>query len=208
MDSLTRSVVLAVPVFAVFVGLILHACAANPAPRTLRAAAVDEALCELWIAARPGYREDTPREKMREWQMKLTTWLPGEWPPTPQTVWTRYAYGLDVTLDGSAGVSAPFARLERRAGEDPNRVLTPMARSLKVIAIHPVRPHGGWNYTLADEKRVLAHALSLTAAPPAEARGALGLVSYYQAWRLGSAEIAAHVAPQHRAFFAWLDAQR
>ena len=112
--------------------------------------------------------------------MKLTTWLPSQWPPTPQTVWTRYAYGLDVTLDGSAGVSAPFARIERHTGEDRDQTLIPMERKLRKVATHPVRPHDGWNYTLEDEKRLFAMALALTAAPPAEARGTLGLASYYK----------------------------
>ena len=49
-----------------------------------------------------------------------------------------------------------------------------------------------------------ALALALTGAPPPETSGAPGLNSYYQSWRLGSAEIATHVQPRHRAFFDWL----
>ena len=187
--------------------LALSACAQEAAPRTLRSDAADTALHELWLTALPAAAHDTPPKDRREWQMQLTTWLPSEWPPTPRTVWTRYAYGLDVTLDGIAGVSAPFARLERGSGDDPNRVLVPMARKVKAVATQPVRPHGGWNYTLDDEKRILAQALALTAALPPEARGTPGLIAYYKSWRLGHAEIAALVQPRHRAFFAWLASQ-
>src|SRR4030095_10685587 len=94
-----------------------------------------------------------------------TTCLQSECPPTSRTVWTRYAYGLDVTLDGAAGVSAPFARIERRAGDDPNRVIVPMSQHVKAIDTHPVRPHGGWNYTLEDEQKILRQVLELTSAP-------------------------------------------
>lgn len=80
-----------------------------------------------------------------------------------------------------------------------------MAAKLKVIAVHPVRPHGGWRYTLDDEKRILTMALSLTGAPAPDARGDGGLKSYFRSWRLGNAYIVARgVEPKHRAFFDWL----
>lgn len=190
---------------ALLAPLVFTACGGEGKPRQLPAGQADAELRKWWNAVSPSTTGD-PRQR-RAWQMKLTTWLASEWPPTPQTIWSRYAYGLDVTMDGAAGVSAPFARMECRAGHDPNRVLIPMDGRVKAVATHPVRPHGGWRYTLEDEKRVLDLALALTSAPPAEARGTLGLVSYYQSWRLGSAEIAAMVEPRHRAFFAWLAKQ-
>lgn len=143
----------------------------------------------------------------REWLLTFTTWLPNEWPPTPKTIWTRYAYGLDVALDGASGVSEPVARLERGVGDPKQVTLVSMAGRLNRIGTHPVRPHGGWRYTLEDEQRVLQHALALTSEPTIDARGTIGLISYFQSWRLGSAEIAAHVAHKHKAFFAWLGRQ-
>src|SRR4030095_15742020 len=161
------------------------------------------ALQEFGSNALPATPKNASRKDVRNWQMKLTTWLPSEWPPTTGTVWTRYAYGLDVTLDGAAGVSAPFARIERRAGDDPNRLIVPMSQHVKAIDIHPVRPHGGWNYTLEDEQKVLRQVLELTSA----ASDTKQIAAYYHAWRLGSAEIAAHVSSRHKAFFDWLKAQ-
>lgn len=194
---------------AVFViaPLVLTACGGDGRPRRVAASGADEELRKWWNASVSAAAGDAPRGDRRDWQLAFTTWLPNEWPPTPQTIWTRYAYGLDVTMDGASGVSMPFARMECRAGNDPSRVLFPMDGRIKAIATHPVRPHGGWRYSLDDEKRILDLALGLTSTPPPQARGTLGLISYYQSWRLGNAEIAAMVETRHRAFFAWLAKQ-
>lgn len=161
----------------------------------------------LWGDALRHTPNDKPANRQREWKMLMTTWLPSEWPPTRQTFWTRYAYGLDQSMDGASDVSAPIARVEWRAGGESETVIS-MGTTLKVVAVHPVRPHGGWRYTLDDEERMLAMARSLTGAPPPEAPGTNGLKSYYQSWRLGNAEIAAHVEPRHRAFFDWVKSAR
>jgi hypothetical protein len=180
-------------------GLMLTLCvrAGKPAAQTVRAEGVDKALIELFVS-----QVVVPKES-RDWQMKQTTWLPSEWPPTQKTIWTRYAYGLDVTLDGSAGVSRPFARVERRSGSD-ECVIIPMDFRIKSVATHPVRPHGGWNYTLEDERKILTHVLALTSAPSDTKQ----IARYYQAWQLGSREITGEVASRHRQFFDWLNAQR
>jgi hypothetical protein len=178
--------------------------AAEPKPQTVRPAETDRVLASLWRDVVSATPDNKPARMMREWKMILTTWLPDQWPPTSRTVWSRYAYGLDISMDGASDVSAPFARVERRAGSSSLETITPMADRLKVIAVHPVRPHKGWRYTLDDEKRMLQMALSLTTEPPADSRTGIGLRSYFQSWRLGSAEIAAHVEPRHRDFFKWL----
>ena len=181
--------------------------AADSPPRTITPAASEAALRDLFKSAVTSAAPDSRTGKPRDWLLAYTTWLPGEWPPTPKTIWTRYAYGLDVTLDGASGVSAPLARLERPSGEAQNWTLIPMTPKLTLIGTHAVRPVSGWHYTKEDEDRVLARALSLIAEPQAKERATLELASYFKSWRLGSAEIAAHVAPRHRAFFAWLDKQ-
>jgi hypothetical protein len=198
-----RVALVAIAAIAVVTSLTLCARGAKPDARTVRTADVEDALHELWINVVPATPKNASRKEVRDWQMKLTTWLPNEWPPTSKTVWTRYAYGLDVSLDGVAGVSAPFARIERRAGEDPNCTVIPMERRIKAIDTHPVRPHGGWNYTLEDEKKILARVLALTSTPSDTRQ----ISAYYQSWRLGSAEIASQVVPRHRQFFDWLKAQ-
>jgi hypothetical protein len=187
--------------------LVFTACGGEGKPRKLPANEAEAAVHEYWRSVVPARGDTGPRSKAPDWQMHFTTWLPSEWPPTPQTVWSRYAYGLDVSHDGSCDVAAPIVRIERRTGEAKEVTLIPMATRLKVVGVHPVRPTPGWHYTLEDEKRVLAQALALTAAPPPEARGTLGLVSYYQSWRLSHAVIAGHVEARHRAFFAWLEKQ-
>jgi hypothetical protein len=198
-----RLILIAIAGIALCASLTLCVKAAKPEVRTVPAAGVDAALQELWGNAVPATPKNASRKDVRDWQMKLATWLPSEWPPTPRTVWTRYAYGLDVTLDGAAGVSAPFARIERRAGDDPNRVIVPMSQGVKAIATHPVRPHGGWNYTLEDEQKILRRVLELTSTPSETKQ----IAAYYHAWQLGSAEIAAQVASRHEAFFDWLKTQ-
>lgn len=166
--------------------------------QTLRDSDIDSALKSLW-------KDMEPTGSGRDWMMQQTTWLPSEWPPSPKTVWSKYVYGLDVTLDGVAGVSAPMARIERQAGVEPARVLIPMGRRLKAVASHPVRPKGGWRYTAEDEKRILDEVLGLKNAPPRKPKGTHGVRAYFQSWKLGSSEIAALVASRHGAFFAWLE---
>jgi hypothetical protein len=178
--------------------------AAEPKPQTVRPAETERVLASLWRDVLSATPDNKPARMKREWKMILTTWLPDQWPPTSKTVWSRYAYGLDISMDGASDVSAPFARVERRAGSASHETITPMADRLKVIAVHPVRPHKGWRYTLDDEKRMLQMALSLKTEPPADSRTGIGLKSYFQSWRLGSAEIAAHVEPRHCDFFKWL----
>jgi hypothetical protein len=190
----TRLGILAITAAVFGTSLTLCVKAAKPASRTVRADQVDSELHQLWRGT---------RKNGRDWRMKQTTWLPSEWPPSPGIVWTRYAYGLDVTLDGSAGVSAPFARVERMAGNDASCVISPMEQNVKSFATHPVRPHGGWNYTLAEETEILSQVLKLESVPSDTRK----IAKYYQSWRLGSAEIAAHVASRHRAFFDWLKSQ-
>jgi hypothetical protein len=184
-----------------------HARAAEAERRTVTPAASDAALREIFKNAVASASPDPRTGKPRDWLFALTTWLPNEWPPSPKTVWTRYAYGLDVTLDGVSGVAAPLARLERPSGEANSWTLVPMSTKLTLIGSHAVRPVGGWRYTKDDEQRVLTRALVLTGEPPPKTPATLELISYFKSWRLGNAEIAAHVAPQHRTFFAWLDKQ-
>lgn len=202
--AFVASLVTGVIVAALFVA---RARAAEAERRLVTPAASDAALRRLFKSAVATAAPDSRTGKPRDWLFAQTTWLPSEWPPTPKTIWTRYAYGLDVTLDGVSGVSAPLARLERPPGEAANWTLIPMAAKLTLIGSHPVRPVGGWRYTKEDEDRVLARALALTAEPPPKERTTTELASYFKSWRLGSAEIAAHVAPQHRAFFTWLEKQ-
>ncbi len=191
-------------------GCALFACAkpADEAPRTLPLAeaetAMKQRLPELLATSAAGKASS----KAPEWIHAVTTWLPSEWPPTPRTVWSRYAYALDVSMDGVSGVSAPYARVERAAGDAKVGTLIPMGKKLERIGRHPVRPHAGWKYTLEDERRMLDFALALDKLPPADSRSGIGLVSYYQSWRLGHAEIAEHLRARHQAFFEWLEKQR
>lgn len=189
---------------AVLGSMLLVMRAADSKPQIGDAKQIDALVKTLWSTVLAATPDDKRARQKRDWQMHLTTWLPDQWPPTTATVWTRYAYGLDVSMDGASDVSAPFARIEQHVGDPSHQVLTQMAKKLKVIAIHPVRPHGGWRYTLDDEKRVLTKALSLTSEPEAGARETSEMKSYYKSWLLGSAEIAALIESRHRAFFTWM----
>ena len=157
---------------------------------------IDPAVEAHWKAIRP-------TTGGREWKLARTTWFPTEWPPTGRTNWVRYAYGLDVTLDGSSGVSQPIAKIERRAGSGALTV-TPMSKTVAAVATHGVRPHAGWKYTATDEQRILTMAFALRSAPPDDARADQGFRSYYASWLLGNAEIAAMIEPAHPSFFKWL----
>lgn len=199
------AVVAALTVLAMVCLFFPQMLAGAEAPRDVPLKESEDAVRKVFAKIAASTPKNHKRKHAPEWMLAFTTWVPNEWPPTGKTVWTRYAYGLDVALDGASGVSEPVARLERGTGEVTHVTLVPMAERLKRIATHPVRPHSGWNYTQADEQRVLLHALALTAEPTAEARGTVGLISYFQSWKLGSAEIAAHVASKHKVFFEWLD---
>ena len=187
-------------------GLNLRGCAIAPPAQRVPVGHEEVALLTIWKAIDPSSAAGVSSQERRYWQMKTTTWLPSEWPPTATTSWTRYGYGLDVTMDGSAGVSAPFARIERKVGAADCGVIR-MTPGIRAVTTHAARPHGGWNYTLDDERKVLAQALELTSAPPAGASETKLLAAYYRSWKLGSAEIATVVTAHHRAFFAWLDKQ-
>ena len=193
-------------IFIAFLSLLgISSCRAEPKSPPISTSELSSRLDALWSAAVKATPNDKRARVKREWKMLQTTWLPGDWPPGTRTVWTRYVYGLDVSLDGASDVSAPIARIERSGSDDSKVTLVPMADSLKVIAVHPVRPHGGWKYTVEDEKRMLATAMAMRTAPPEDSRTGIGVRSYFQSWRLGNAEIAAHVAGNHKAFFKWLD---
>ena len=205
------SVVVFVTAVVMYVGyaIMVPLAAREPEPKTIPKQESDE-IIKAWfhdaLKRSPKDMGSRPLHKV-QWMLTYTTWLPSEWPPSTKTVWTRYAYALDVALDGVSGVSAPFARMERRPGGGEKVAVVSMAEKLKRIATHPVRPHGGWRYTLEDERRILDTALALTRELPQGARATQDLVSYFRSWRLGSVEIAAHVTPQHQAFFDWLERQ-
>lgn len=192
---------------AIFCLFMMPSCRAEQRPPPIPVAELTSRLATLWSAALKATPIDKPASKKREWKMLQTTWLPGKWPASSGTVWTRYVYGLDVSMDGASDVSAPIARIERSSSDESQVTVVPMATTLKVIAVHPVRPHGGWKYTAEDEKQMLAIAMAMRTAPPADSRTGIGVRSYFQSWRLGNAEIAAHVAGNHKAFFKWMDAR-
>lgn len=187
--------------------LVLATGCQRPADQPFHPASPDQCqstLESLWSTALRNTPDDRQPRMKREWKITLTTWLPDQWPPGHNTRWTRYAYGLDVSLDGSSDVSAPFARIECIGGDASRQMVVPMDDRLKVIAVHPVRPHDGWRYTADDEKRMLATAMALRTSLPAGSRTGIGVKSYFESWRLGNAEIARHVSPRHSAFFSWL----
>ncbi|MBX7209580.1 MAG: hypothetical protein K1X78_14785 [Verrucomicrobiaceae bacterium] len=210
MNTMCRTliVLLAGVVAAGAVFLLLRAAPTATSKQTGGAKETEEALKAMWDQVLTATPDDKPAKRKRQWQMQLTTWLPEEWPPSRRTTWVRYAWGIDVSMDGSSDVSAPFARIECRGGDVAHQSLTQTATRLKVVAVHPVRPHGGWRYTLEDEKHMVDQVLALRTAPPADSRSGIGIKSYFQSWKLGHEEIAAQVENQHRAFFDWLKAPR
>lgn len=109
--------------------------AASPVPT----AKVEEQLQGLWDKLDQG---TPPANKLpTSWSPAYSVLFPTEWPPTPNTLWIRYAYaqGMDVNLHDGVYVSAPWARVELR-GNSTIASIVPLSTRLEPVTTQGVVP--------------------------------------------------------------------
>jgi hypothetical protein len=143
------------------------------------------------------------------WSSTTTPPFPGQWPPTPATTWTRYAYayGLDPQLADGAKIARPWARLDLAAGSDRVRVVL-LSRKLEAIGTQGVAPLDATSLKALDtQEAVAARCLQLGGPPPASHPETAELVAFYRTWLRFNGVIAEAIAPSHAAFLGWLEAQ-
>ncbi len=92
--------------------LTVSSCSFNPSVRPaaitpVSTAMVEQQLQELWDRLDEG---SAPTNKPSiVWSVAYSALFPLEWPPTPATIWIRYAYaqGMDLDLHDGVRVAAP-----------------------------------------------------------------------------------------------------
>ena len=81
------------------------------------------------------------------WRAAYSPLFPTEWPPTPTTVWVRYAYayGQDIVLTDGERVAKPWARAELRNGSSTAAIvlLNPKLEPFEVQGVLPLDAETG-----------------------------------------------------------------
>lgn len=180
--------------------LALTACDA-PASPTMRMTVdqVQEHLDASWKALDRGTKV--------LWVPVNSPFFPAEWPPTKTTLWTQYVYAQGIEPGGlvdAVRVSAAWARIERRSGEDAVKVVELLTK-LEIAGTQGVTPLSTEAVAvLAKRDAVTAYALKLTAAPVEGDPATADLRAFYREWLRTNGAFAALVKKSHEAFFAWL----
>jgi hypothetical protein len=141
------------------------------------------------------------------WTLATTPALPNTWPPTSDTVWTRYAYAhaREFQLADAVRVAKPWATVTlRSAGKDA--ALTQLANALEPISVQGIAPLTREQMAALQHNDVAQeHALSLTTLPDLSLPDGQNLKAFYQLWLRTNGTIARHVRPAHETFFRWLE---
>jgi len=194
---MSRSTLIALFVAAV---LLLAACdLPAPASPTMRMTPdqIQEHLDAAWRALDRGGRV--------LWTAVNSPYFPAEWPPTKTTVWTMYAYaqGMEPGLADAVRISAAWARVERKPGDEYVKAIDTLTR-LDVVGTQGNAPlSAGAAATLAQRDAVTEYALKLIAAPVESDPAAASMRAYYREWLRANGVFAAQIAKSHEAFFAW-----
>jgi hypothetical protein len=143
------------------------------------------------------------------WRAAYSPLFPTEWPPTPSTVWVRYAYayGQDVNLADGARVARPWARAELRGGSS-TAAIVPLSPKLEPFEIQGVSPLDAETSALFDKgEQVSTYCLGLQALPNLNTSEAATMRTFYQAWLNYHGAIASVIKPSHAVFFEWIESQ-
>lgn len=179
--------------------LICAGCAAAPAPTPAIISATDAA------ARTEAVWSGLAKSQGLLWQWRLTPYLPSEWPPAPTTTWTRYAYGTgrDPQLADGERISAPWGRIDSRAGA---ATFTQLSKDVSPKAIQgtgPVRPEDA--APLRSSEAVNARVTTLTGLPDAGLPETRETQAFYRAWFALNGVVADEIGLPS-AFKAWVSA--
>ena len=143
------------------------------------------------------------------WRPAYSPLFPIEWPPTPTTVWVRYAYahGQDIALADGVRVAEPWARAELQGGNS-TAALVPLSLKLEPFEVQGVSPINAETLALFDKaEQVSAYCLGLQALPDLNTREATTMRAFYQTWLNYNGAIAGVIKPSHPIFFEWIQSQ-
>jgi hypothetical protein len=145
------------------------------------------------------------------WSAIYSPLFPSEWPPTPKTIWTRYAfaYGREFpnpTLADAERVSRPWARLELHPSPTGHTAtIVPLQSKLEAWEIQGVQPLDQEAFeTLKKEALVSDYCLRLTTLPDPDASETAAMRAFYRTWLKYNGAIASEISPHHTNFIAWL----
>jgi hypothetical protein len=169
-------------------------------------AAAEQQLQALWNQLDKGA---APTDKLPiTWQPAYSALFPSEWPPTPSTIWVRYAYaqGSDLeNLRDAVRISAPWARLELR-GNLGMVTIVPLSAKLEPASTQGVQPlDEAAQVVLAKEAAVSAYCLQLTASPQPNSLQAANMRAFYRAWLKYNRALVDLIHSNHTGFLAWVN---
>lgn len=191
--------------------LIMTSCTSNastgPAATVspMPTAQVEQQLQGLWDKLDRG---PAPADQLPiAWSPAYSVLFPTEWPPTPATVWVRYAYaqGMDLNLHDGVRVATPWARLELRGGQN-TVTLTPLGAKLEPVSVQGVTPlDEAAQAVLVKGDEVSAYCLQLTALPPSNNPQTNAMRAFYQTWLQYNGALVELIRPNHEKFLAWVN---
>lgn len=190
--------------------LAVSSCNFNPSVRPaaitpVSTAMVEQQLQELWDRLDQG---SAPTNKPSiVWSVAYSALFPLEWPPTPATIWIRYAYaqGMDLDLHDGVRVAAPWARLELRGSADEVTIV-PLSVKLKPVTIQGVQPiDAATQDVLAKGAEVSAYCLQLTALPQPDSPQNVDMRAFYRTWLRYNGALVELIRPNHEKFLIWLN---
>lgn len=138
------------------------------------------------------------------WEETESPPFPSEWPPTVETVWTRYtfAYGSSFALMDGVYVTAPLSKTEWRGGVSSTVILSDTLTESGTQGIVPLD-----DATLAlleKDEPISTFVLTLTALPDLSASDAQQMLAYYNAWFLHHGTFFNMIRDNHTAFIDWI----
>jgi hypothetical protein len=142
------------------------------------------------------------------WNPAYSPLFPSEWPPTPGTVWTRYAfaYGRDFNLIDAQQVSRFWARVEFHPTPTGHTAsVVPMQGKLEAWEVQGVQPlEATESGVLGKEALVSAYCLRLTSLPAPQSNETTGMRDFYRAWLKYNGAIAREITPRYPDFVNWV----
>jgi hypothetical protein len=159
----------------------------------------------IWLAACTATTTPTPQLPIM-WRTTQSPVFPSEWPPTTETVWTRYtfAYGSSPSgLSDGMYVTRPLTRTEVQRDGSAGQSTT-LSTDLESVGIQGVSPlDAAASAVLKKGPQIQAQVLQLTTLPGETA--AVELREFYRTWIKLNGRFAAQIRAEHAKFFAWIE---
>ena len=158
----------------------------------------------IWLAACTATTTPTPQPPIF-WRTTPSPVFPSEWPPTAETVWTRYTFAYGSSPSGLADgmyVTRPLTRTEIQHDGSAGQSTT-LNTDLESVGIQGVSPlDAASRATLDKGSQIQAQCLQLTALPDEAA--AAELREFYRMWIKLNGAFAKQIRAEHADFFDWI----